>query len=199
MCVNCANGYIRTNGTCALGVKYCQQYGTAGECNQCDPDYSLVLNECKHNYLLGCKNEQPDHTCQECYHPFELQNYHCLIPNCKALNDFGCVSCECGFYLTQIRGCQKLPDGCLKSSRGVCVECLPHYKLKGGSCVIEGCSDYEDEGCKSCSEDYDLVDGTCQFRNCFDWHQDQCLICLQGFNLVAGKCVQADAPYICSG
>jgi hypothetical protein len=111
-----------------------------------------------------------DHNCQECFSPFQLTSYQCSISNCKSLNDFGCVACECGYYLTESRTCQKIPQGCLKNVRGACVECLPHYKLKGGVCVIEGCQSYIGSDCQSCSENYVLVNGTCKFSNCYNWY-----------------------------
>lgn len=55
------------------------------------------------------------------------------------LNDYGCVGCKCGFYLTEDKECKKIENGCLRLVRGNCMNCLPHYDLKDGKCLIEGC------------------------------------------------------------
>lgn len=165
-CANCANGYVKSQGTCKVGVKYCEEYNTDSTCKKCTIEYSLIFNECKHNLLLGCKVEQSDHTCSECYKPFVLQNYQCVIKECKSYNDYGCVSCECGYYLSETRSCLKMQEGCLKYYRGVCSECLPHYKLKGGSCVIDGCIEYKNQFCQTCKSDYTLENGLCKFKDC---------------------------------
>lgn len=94
----------------------------------------MILQRCRHNNLLGCKYETSQHTCTECYSPFQISNGFCDIDNCKILNDYGCTSCECGFYLTADRTCQPIQPGCLRYQNGVCKDCLAHYKLKGGVC-----------------------------------------------------------------
>ena len=149
------------------------------------------MNECKHNLLLGCEKETQNHSCRKCYEPFELKNGVCDIQNCKTLNDWGCVHCECGFYLGSDGKCAQVSDGCLRYNRGHCVDCLEHYTLKGGECKIEGCSEYEGNSCKECSERYEKVGNGCQFKNCYDWLDDQCLICNNGFNLKDGVCVES--------
>jgi hypothetical protein len=198
-CSNCANGFIQSSGSCLPGVKNCEEYNSDNTCKQCLTEYSLIFNECKHNYLLGCKVEQADHTCSECHKPYLLDSYRCTIKQCKSYNDFGCISCECGYYLTEQRNCQKVQQGCLKHYRGVCVNCLPHYKLKGGSCVIDGCLEYQSQFCQSCAADYDLVDGLCQFKDCLEWQDDSCSLCKQGFNLVQGKCQPSAGNFVCQG
>ena len=42
----------------------------------------------------------------------------------------------------------------MRYERGHCVNCLPHYKLKGGVCEIEGCTDYDNHYCEKCKEEY---------------------------------------------
>ena len=119
-------------------------------------------------------------------------NNQCVIENCASLNDYGCFACECGFFVNADKSCSKITDGCLTYQRGVCKNCLPHYKLKGGSCTIEGCITYTDEkACGECKPEYDLVGGECHFKNCHDWSEDQCLSCKDKFNLVGGKCLAA--------
>lgn len=143
----------------------------------CNEEYSLMFGECRHNLLLGCKVELSDHRCAECYSPFELDSYSCGIRNCKRYNDYGCYSCECGYYITQTRSCKKYEDGCVKYYRGICTECMPHFKLRGGACMIDGCLEHQNHMCVSCKEDYELVEGACRFKNCFDWQEDNCLVC----------------------
>ena len=48
-CSNCANGYIKSSGSCLLGVKNCDSYNSDNTCKQCIPEYSLIFEECKHN------------------------------------------------------------------------------------------------------------------------------------------------------
>lgn len=198
-CINCANGYRRVNGACQVGVKFCEEYNSDNTCKRCNIEYSLILDQCKHNFLLGCKIEQSDHTCSECHKPFQLENYQCIIKNCKSYNDFGCYACECGFYVNEKRSCQKMQEGCLKYNRGICVECQPHYKLKGGSCIIDGCLEYDNQFCKQCKEDYELTSGVCTFKNCMDWEEDSCRICKDGFHLLKGKCIASEGKFVCSG
>ena len=60
----------------------------------------------------------------------------CNIKNCRSLNDYGCVSCECGYYLAPDGTCSDISYGCLRYEKGVCKDCQPHYKLKSGVCQI---------------------------------------------------------------
>ena len=86
----------------------------------------------------------------------------------------------------------------MKYYRGICTECLPHFKLRGGMCMIDGCERHNDHLCQTCKEDYDLVNGICEFKNCLDWYEDICLICKKGFNLVKGKCVKSEERFVCA-
>lgn len=88
------------------------------------------------NTLLGCKRTKSDHTCLECWPPFKLNGEHCEVSDCQSLNDYGCTTCQCGFYLDRDRGCKKADDGCLRYERGKCINCLDHYRLKAGICEI---------------------------------------------------------------
>lgn len=197
-CFNCANGFRKVGGVCEEGVKYCETYD-GSKCEKCETEFSLIFGECRHNGLLGCRSENSDHTCNECIKPFVLDNFNCVIPNCKRINDYGCYACECGFFITESRTCQRMAVGCLKNYRGVCTECLPHYKLKGGVCTLEGCLEFSSNVCSSCKSDYELVDGTCRFKNCFDWKDETCQICKEGFNLVGGRCVANQGKFVCEG
>lgn len=78
----------------------------------------------------------------------------CSIPNCTEYNDFGCVSCACGYFLTSERNCKKMVEGCVRYQRGVCINCAAHYKLKGGFCQIDGCAQYDGSSCLKCGENY---------------------------------------------
>lgn len=136
------SGFRRVDGGCKTGFKNCQKYDENGKCADCKNDYSLVLGHCRHNFLLGCRLEEADHTCKDCFAPFKKNGNHCDIPHCKSYNDFGCVGCECGYYLTGEKDCKEVSSGCVRYQRGICSNCLPHYKLKGGSCQIDGCVQY---------------------------------------------------------
>ena len=188
-CINCANGYRRIDGVCVIGTKECVEYEEDGSCRMCLEEYSLLFGECRHNLLLGCRTELGDHRCADCFAPFELDSYSCRIKNCKSYNDYGCYSCECGYYVTEGYTCRKMEEGCLKYYRGSCSQCLPHYRLHGGSCLIEGCLKQTTRDCTSCGAEYDLVEGSCLLRNCLDWKDGSCLICQRNYNLVGGKCV----------
>ena len=132
--------FYRVDGKCKKGVKNCKEYKKDGTCQACKVNYSLIFGDCKHNILLGCKEEKEDHTCKQCYEPFQLFGSHCDIGDCQTLNDYGCVACECGFYLTEERKCQKIERGCMRHQRGRCVNCFPHFELKkNGTCLIDGC------------------------------------------------------------
>lgn len=106
-CLNCANGFRRIQDKCVEGIKECLEYNEDGSCLSCNEEYSLMEGVCRHNLLLGCKSELSDHRCAECYAPFELHSYSCIVKNCKRYNDFGCYSCECGYYITENRACRK--------------------------------------------------------------------------------------------
>lgn len=94
----------------------------------------------------------------KCFSPFKLDGKHCDIEHCRKFNDFGCVTCECGFYLTEERDCMEVSQGCLRYSKGKCINCLPHYKLKGGVCEIDGCLEYSGFECNKCDEDFDKTE-----------------------------------------
>lgn len=153
-CNICAEGFNQNNGKCILGISNCASYDAQNLCIKCVDDYSLILSECRHNTLLGCKTEAFSHTCDICYFPFELNRNHCDIPDCRMLNDYGCTACECGFYLTEDRRCKTIARGCMRYERGVCNDCLPHYKLKGSICEIEGCLKYDGNYCRDCDSKY---------------------------------------------
>ena len=134
------SGFYRVAGKCKEGVQNCQDYKKDGTCRQCNVNYSLIFGSCKHNILLGCKAVKEDHTCKECYEPFESVGNHCDIEDCQTLNDYGCVACECGSYLTEERKCKNVERGCMRYQRGKCVNCFPHFELKkNGVCEIDGC------------------------------------------------------------
>ena len=197
-CINCANGFVRKGGRCEKGVRECVEYGKDGKCVACAHEFSLVFDECRHDFLLGCREELDDHRCKECFAPYELDNFQCVIPNCKRYNDYGCYSCQCGFFITEKHSCRKYEEGCLKYYRGVCESCLPGFKMFGGSCQIDGCEKYADgKQCAACKEEYDLVKGVCRLRNCEEWRNDVCFYCRQGFNLVGGKCVRTEEKFVC--
>lgn len=99
-------GFRRVDGKCAIGSHNCAKYDDNGKCADCKNDYSLVLGHCRHNFLLGCRLEEADHTCKDCFSPFTMNGNHCYIPKCKTYNDYGCVGCECGYYLTADRSCK---------------------------------------------------------------------------------------------
>jgi hypothetical protein len=48
-------GFYLLNSSCNKGVKNCATYDIQGKCSQCNVEYTLVLSECRHNSLLGCK------------------------------------------------------------------------------------------------------------------------------------------------
>lgn len=121
-----------------------------------------------------------------------------MIKDCRRYNDFGCYACQCGYYITDAKSCRKYEDGCMKYYRSMCTECMPHFKLRGGVCMIDGCLQHQDHKCVTCSDNYDLVNGICEFKNCFNWSEDTCLICKKGFNLVSGKCLETVEKFVCS-
>lgn len=101
------------------------------------------------NSILGCKNEV-EHVCKECYKPFKSEGGDCIIAHCKKYNDYGCVACECGYFLTPQGICKRIQTGCVRYQRGQCTDCLPNFKLKGSDCEIEGCLDMKDLKCTRC-------------------------------------------------
>jgi hypothetical protein len=95
-----------------------------------------------------------------------LGNNHCSVANCKSHNDFGCTTCECGYYLTPDRKCNEMTNGCIRYSRGNCVDCMHNFVLKGNVCEIEGCNKMEGVKCVECKETYESTDIGCQVKNC---------------------------------
>ena len=122
-------------------------------CFECENNYSLVSNNCLKNKILGCKKEQFN-SCTECYQPFELSSGHCSIDNCKSYSDFGCVACECGYYITKDRICLKIEEGCIRHQKGVCTDCYPPFQLQGASCVLDGCRKMSGLHCDECMPEY---------------------------------------------
>ena len=72
-------GFKNVDGKCEVGIRNCLKYNKDGTCSECKPNYSLLMNECKHNILLGCKIEKQDHTCKECWKPFRKNGDHCDV------------------------------------------------------------------------------------------------------------------------
>jgi hypothetical protein len=80
-----------------------------------------------------------NHKCHKCLEPFKKKEDHCEIANCLTYNDFGCTACDCGYYLTPQNICSEVQPGCIRYQRGICSDCQAHFKLRGGSCIMEGC------------------------------------------------------------
>lgn len=138
-------------GSCQKTIKNCAKFveETRETCTECARGYSLYNNICYMNSILGCKNEI-DHVCKECYKPFTLRDGHCEINQCKTYNDYKCVACNCGFFLTQNGICKAMDTGCVRYQRGQCTDCLPNFRLKGSVCQIEGCLDIKNLKCTQC-------------------------------------------------
>lgn len=194
ICLNCASNYYLNNGICKQAIKSCVSYSDDSKttCTDCAYGFSLINNFCVENSVLGCRNEI-SHICKECYRPFQLANGNCEITNCKTYNEYRCVACNCGYYLTPEGVCKIMEQGCVRYQRGQCTDCLPNFKLKGSSCEMEGCLDLIGLHCKKCGHNYELVDGGCKMKNCASWKDGSCEICLPGFNYSAGNCVASKA------
>lgn len=76
------------------------------------------------------------------------------MSNCQSHNEFGCVACECGFYLTPDRKCNQIAQGCIRYNRGICTDCMANFQLKGGVCDIEGCLKIDGIRCAQCADGY---------------------------------------------
>lgn len=176
-------------GSCEKSIKNCASFtdSTRAVCTACTNGHSLYNNICVSNSILGCKNEI-DHVCKECYKPFFVSNGNCEISHCKTYNDYKCVACECGFFLTSDGICKSMETGCVRYQRGQCTDCLPNFRLKGSQCLIEGCSQMTGLKCTACSTAYDLVSGGCTLKNCTSWKDGNCEICKPGYNLKNGVC-----------
>ena len=48
-------GFILKDGKCVQGVDHCREYDEKNNCKHCARGYSLVLDQCLDNYVLGCK------------------------------------------------------------------------------------------------------------------------------------------------
>lgn len=107
MCLNCATGYYLKDGSCSKAIKNCASYAdnTMAICTECNYGFSLLNNLCVRNSVLGCKKEV-SHICRECYKPFVLSNGNCDITNCKTYNEYKCVACNCGYFLTSEGVCK---------------------------------------------------------------------------------------------
>ena len=185
----CNSGFYLKGTSCVKTVKNCVKFSDAQRqvCTDCAQGYSLHENYCVMNSVLGCKNEV-DHVCKECFKPFTLNNGNCEIQHCKSYNDFGCVACNCGYYLNKNGMCKVMEGGCIRYHRGECIDCLPAYTLKGNECQIEGCEDIQNLKCTRCSEGYDLLNGGCSLKNCEFWKEGVCQKCKGGYRLMNGVC-----------
>ena len=95
---------------------------------------------CLKNTILGCQIENEAGGCKKCYEPiFRLVDKHCEVDNCRSVNEYGCIACECGFYLTEGGICNEMMPGCLRYQRGVCTDCQKNWISQRGVCIIEGC------------------------------------------------------------
>lgn len=190
ICLNCASDYYLTEGICKNAIRNCKTYTDNKKtiCTECSYGYSLISNLCVQNSVLGCKNEV-SHICQECYKPFTLANGNCDITNCKTYNEYKCVACHCGYFLTFDGTCKANEVGCVRYQRSQCTDCLPGFLLKGSKCDKEGCLDLNGIKCKKCGPKYELIEGSCQMKNCLSWKDGSCDICKPGFNYQEGLCV----------
>jgi len=133
--LNCYLDFYLKNGVCEKSIKDCEEYtdDTKTICTTCAYGHSLINNFCVENSILGCRREV-DHVCKECHKPFFISNGNCEISNCKTYNEYKCVTCNCGYYLTFEGVCKAMDLGCIRYQRGQCTDCLPSYKLKGNKC-----------------------------------------------------------------
>jgi hypothetical protein len=155
----------------------------------CKAGFSLFNNNCVENSIVGCKKEV-DHVCQDCHPLFTLSNGHCIIGHCKAYNDYSCVACDCGFYLTPQGACKKMEAGCVRYQRGQCTDCLPNFRLKGSQCIIEGCEEVNALRCIKCAKGYEIFNNGCAMQNCSTWKDGNCDACKQGYSRTSQGCIQ---------
>ena len=164
-------------------------------CQKCLPNFSLVTNTCLRNKILGCKHEE-NYSCTSCFTPFKNEEGRCTINKCKDYNDFGCESCDCGFYLTRTGECKKIDEGCIRYQKGICTDCYPPYTLQGIGCVIDGCQELESGRCSRCGPEYNLENGQCKLPHCLKGSNGKCDMCEEKFKYVHGRCEESSPKLI---
>lgn len=196
VCVQCAPGLYLDGSSCSKIERPGCLEGKGLECINCAQGYQNVRGRC-FKRLPNCKNYAENGICLECKLGFELIRGLCSelislpsIPSCVSANEYGCVVCEAGTYLTKDRTCKSNQVGCLKYFRESCQLCLPEFKLVSGVCKMEGCTEYANNGCSQCSSAYSLQNGRCTIDNCLDSQDGRCLVCSSEYRIKNGKCVK---------
>lgn len=76
-CDNCATGYENVGGKCFRQIPDCHSYSLSGACSKCELGFELIAGLCSEiSYLKE-------------------------VPDCEVQNEYGCVKCDSGFYLSK--------------------------------------------------------------------------------------------------
>jgi len=152
--------------------------------------------------INNCSNYNSDGACVGCSAGNKLISGFCYpftaLDNCKYQNEYGCVQCTDGFYLTLSRNCLKYEAGCLKYWQGSCVTCHPNFYMnQNKKCAIDACQTYNFDSCAECALNYTLEKGKCVINGCIKVVNNVCVQCKENLRLSAKGCVQVNT-YQCT-
>ena len=134
-----------------------------------------------------------------------------MIDNCASFGTNGCSQCQNGYTLDKGR-C--FINNCAKAANGVCLLCLPDYRLSASGCVqpinysckacqtgfifmnnqciqtINGCTAYTiSNTCATCLPIFQLtVNGLCQILGCSAYSATGCTTCSFPFQTYNESC-----------
>lgn len=165
-CKNCASGYYKRDNRCFREIPFCRSYSANGYCENCELGYERINGLCTRELAFN------------------------VDPECNIKNEYGCIGCNKGFFLTPAKECEPIEIGCLRYFHGQCQLCRPGFDLFEGKCRIDGCLEYGRTGCRECASSYDLVSNVCRIANCLKSRNGVCLACDSRTRLQNGRCVQ---------
>jgi hypothetical protein len=198
-CLQCAGGLYSADPYCVRNEIYGCIVKQGDKCAVCGWGLSLLSGLCVPT-IADCASYSQQGICTACNPHFQLIGSYCYafptVPNCNNHNEYGCIECQQGYFLTSKQTCQQYQPGCLDYWQEQCTACLPRFRLTGGVCLIEGCKDYNSDCCQQCQSGWQVVEGKCELNGCVRMVNSSCVQCRDGLRLTAQGCVQA-AEYQC--
>lgn len=172
-CLTCLQGFtLYPDGYCYLPDP-CRSYlpnpstSFSSSCSSCIPGYTLVNSSCT---VKNCQSLDDWNNCVLCYDGFFLRNLTCVAQNCMVYDNstLNCVECLVNYALRSDGSCRV--KNCNFVYYGVCVRCLPGYRLVNGVCTFSLCERYDGGNssgvCLACVRGYNLVNNTCVSDAC---------------------------------
>lgn len=211
-CIACTQGYTAVNGNCRQLPPFCQSADSNGNCNGCQPGYTLVAGgSCVSAVSVANCRVVTANGCRECSSGYWLNGQTCqqVSNQCATFNSLNgfCTSCYQGYQLDQTTGqcspAQNRDRNCQQfAPDGNCIKCFSGYFLNPNrQCIMQNnlCATINPQTgeCTSCYQGYQLNAGNCTIRlsdpNCKSFNQDgSCRECSASFYFNGAKCLRVN-------